>query len=132
MIPGFLHERKRLVVIVERLLPVAKMFVTVADIAESDTEAEWLANWASHFQHVEMYVERALVLSELRVSRSEITDQHRIDVANCQVDCRCSIVHRETILSVAQLAVHPTDIHGHVGFAARVLCFFVKSSGFGV
>src|ERR1051325_9008334 len=79
-----------------------------------------------------MYVECALILPESCVRRSEIANQHRIDLSTCLINLRRSIVHRETILSVAKLAVYPPDVSGYVPFAFRQLEFLKDDSGFGI
>src|SRR6185369_526480 len=101
MITRFLHETKRLLIEVECLLLISEMLVTVADVTKGDTESEWFLQWAPHFQHAHVYIQCALILTELRISRSEIADQHGIDIPDGFVDRRRAVVHRETILSVA-------------------------------
>ncbi len=70
-----------------------------------------------------MHVERALVFSELRVGRGEITNQYRVDIAGRSINLHRSIVHRQTILSVTQLAEYPANVSGYIRFTRWKLQF---------
>src|SRR2546423_4690542 len=76
-----------------------------------------------------MNIEGTLILSEFRVSRSEIADQHWVDVSSRAVKRGSLIVDLETVLRVTQFSEYPADVNEHTPFIPRKLQLFVESSG---